>query len=131
MDRTLLWRCPRSLGLHGLVLDSLIEMCMDVKICVRLGGKLTESLSADVGVTQGNPLSLLLFGLFIDRTEGIIRDKLPAAAGVHLLDVCLKILLYADDLVLLAHLGVGASCRARISCLKMTGCGRRSSNDET
>jgi hypothetical protein len=89
--------------LHGRILDSLIEMYTDVKICVRVGGKLTESFSADVGVKQGDPLSPLLFGLFIDRMEGIIRDKLPAAAGVHLLDVCLKILLYADDLVLLAE----------------------------
>jgi hypothetical protein len=103
VDRSLLWKCLRSLGLHGRILDSLIEMYTDVKICVRVAGKLTESFSADVGVKQGDPLSPLLFGLFIDRMEGIIRDKLPAAAGVRLLDVCLKILLYADDLVLLAE----------------------------
>lgn len=103
VDRALLWRCLRSLGLHGRILESLIEMYTDVKICVRVGGKLSESFRSDVGVKQGDPLSPLLFGLFIDRMEGVIRDKLPATSGVRLLDMYLKILLYADDLVLLAE----------------------------
>ena len=70
---------------------------------VWVSGKITDSFPSDVGVKQGDPLSPLLFGLFIDRMEGIIRDHLPAASGVQLLDMCLKVLLYADYLVLLAE----------------------------
>ena len=102
VDRRLLWECMRSIGVHGCFLDSLIAMYEEVRIRVRVGGKLGDSFQSDVGVKQGDPLSPLLFGLFIDRLEGLIHDMLPDV-GVHMKDVFLKVLLYADDLVLLAE----------------------------
>ena len=73
-----------------------------VRIRVRVGGKLGECFESEMGVKQGDPLSPLLFGIFIDRLEMLLDSMLPDQ-GVHLKDMLLKILLYADDLVLLAE----------------------------
>lgn len=54
-----------------------------------------------IGVKQGDPLSPLLFGLFIDRVEAWLRDKAPQC-GVELGGELLRVLLYADDLTLVA-----------------------------
>jgi hypothetical protein len=53
-------------------------------------------------VKQGDPLSPLLFGLFIDRIENFLNHKCPGM-GVDLCGKLLQVLLYADDLVLLAE----------------------------
>ena len=101
--RPLLWECMRSLGMHGQFLDSLISMYKDVKICVRVDGVLGACFDSEVGVKQGDPLSSCLFGLFIDRLEKVFNDLLGQEMGVRLKNMFLKVLLYADDLVLLAE----------------------------
>ncbi len=102
IDRDLLWQSLQSLGLHGHFMDSLMAMYKDVRIRVRVGGKLGDSFMSIMGVKQGDPLSPLLFGLFIDRFEKFVEDALPGM-GVHVRDIMVKVLLYADDLVLLAE----------------------------
>jgi hypothetical protein len=52
-------------------------------------------------VKQGDPLSPLLFGLFIDRSERWMSERL-GSLGVELGGSLLRVLLYADDLTLLA-----------------------------
>ena len=69
---------------------------------VRCGGQLGDSFLALLGVKQGDPLSPLLFGLFIDRIENYLVLKCPNV-GVDLCGKLLQVLLYADDLVLLAE----------------------------
>jgi hypothetical protein len=103
INRSLLWECMSSLGMHGHFLDSLISMYKDVKICVRVDGCLGICFNSEVGVKQGDPLSPCLFGLFIDRLEKVLTDLLGLEVGVRLKDSFLKVLLYADDLVLLAE----------------------------
>ena len=102
VDRSLLWESMVSLGVHGCFLESLRAMYEDVRIRVRVGGKLGECFHSEMGVKQGDPLSPLLFGIFIDRFEALLDNMLPEH-GVHVKDILLKILLYADDLVLLAE----------------------------
>ena len=55
-----------------------------------------------MGVKQGDPLSPLLFGLFIDRFEKFVASECPDI-GAHMLDHLVQVLLYADDLVLFAE----------------------------
>jgi hypothetical protein len=102
VDRSLLWECLRSLGLHGRIMDNLIEMYTGVKLRVRVGGQLSEEFPSDIGVKQGDPLSPLLFGLFIDRLERVLNECM-LTGGVKVGSTLLRLLLYADDLVLFAE----------------------------
>jgi hypothetical protein len=102
VDRGLLWKALSGLGLHGNFLESLKSMYADVRIRVRANGQLGEDFPSATGVKQGDALSPLLFGLFIDRIEGFING-LDTEIGVRLKDTLLRVLLYADDLVLLAE----------------------------
>ena len=102
VDRGLLWRCLQSMGLHGACLETLKLMYHDVRLRVRIGGKLGPEFKSTVGVKQGDPISPLLFGLFIDRFEQFLAEK-AGDSGVKICDQILRVLFYADDLVLLAE----------------------------
>lgn len=103
INRDLLWKALASMGVHGEFLHSLQQMYSNVGMRVRVDGQLGKLFKADVGVKQGDPLSPLLFGLFIDRFEKFLADRCPHAGVGKLGEAMLQCLLYADDLVLLAE----------------------------
>jgi hypothetical protein len=99
------------------MLHALKTMHADVSMQVRTGGALGPAFPADMGVKQGDPLSPLLFGLFIDRLEGFLKQQCPGvgalvagrfaysggrAVGPHAEAMRLALLLYADDAILLS-----------------------------
>jgi hypothetical protein len=102
VDRGLLWRYLQTIGLHGACLETLKMMYHDVRLRVRIDGSLGPEFESTVGVKQGDPLSPLLFGLFIDRFEQFMVDSV-GDCGVRICDRILQVLFYADDLVLLAE----------------------------
>ena len=118
VDRELLWRKLQGMGLHGRMLTVLQGMYEHVRMQVRCHGTLGAAFEAGIGVKQGDPLSPLLFGLFIDRLEQYMRDQLSdcgvdfAATATFLLQV----LLYADDLVLCA--GSAEQLQRMLDCLQ-------------
>ena len=115
VNRDLLWRVLESYGLHGDFLTALRHMYQKVTMQVRVNGDLGESFQADVGVKQGDPLSPLLFGLFIDRFEAFL-DECCEAHGVQIMTGSwLRSLLYADDLILMAETREGL--QAMLACL--------------
>lgn len=73
-----------------------------VKLCIRTGGKLSDSFDNFLGVKQGEPLPPLLFLFFIND---IIQD---VSADVNTSDICtvngymIYLILYADATVLFA-----------------------------
>jgi hypothetical protein len=69
---------------------------------VKIGNSLGQPFESTRGVKQGDPLSPLLFGVFFDRIEKWFAEKLPMI-GVELGGKLLQLLLYADDLALLAN----------------------------
>jgi hypothetical protein len=101
VNRDLLWEVLKGMGVHGDILNTLRGMYSSVGMRVRLKGHLGESFQAETGVKQGDPLSPLLFGLFIDRFESYLTAKC-GDMGVPLAQGLLRALLYADDLTLTA-----------------------------
>lgn len=102
VDRDLLWRCIEGMGVHGASLMMLKQMYMHTTIRVRAHDGVGSPFESEIGVKQGDPLSPLLFGLFIDRICSFL-DEVTPDVGVRVGGKRLKCLLYADDLVLLAH----------------------------
>ena len=102
VDRNVLWAALAEHGLHGPVLETLKAMYSDVRMAVRVGGEVGELFDAPMGVKQGDPLSPLLFGLLIDRFEPYLKLHCPTI-GAKLATLMLNLLLYADDLCLIAE----------------------------
>ena len=67
----------------------------------RVGG-LSEFIQSTIGVKQGCLLSPTLFGIYIDELESFLRDHIQESDGCLLHQVLISILLFADDIVLLA-----------------------------
>lgn len=113
VDRKLLWVALERLGVKGRMLSALQAMYGSVCMQVRCGGQLGVPFPAETGVRQGDPLSPLLFGLYIDRLEGWLARQCPDAGALVAGDFAagapaegarlLRLLLYADDLLLMAH----------------------------
>jgi hypothetical protein len=55
---------------------------------------------SDISVKQGCPLSPTLFGLYIDKLESWLSRM--NGEGVHLAGNVVKLILYADDLILIS-----------------------------
>lgn len=99
--RDLLLKCLSDLGVEGKMLGALASMYWSAPMTVKNGSVLGATFNSTRGVKQGDPLSPLLFGLFIDRLEGWVTERL-GDKGVELGAEKLRMLLYADDLTLLA-----------------------------
>lgn len=99
--RDLLMRCLADIGLHGSMLSSIVSMYWQAPMQPKLGGRLGQPFDSTRGVKQGDPLSPLLFGVFFDRIEKWLEQRLPAC-GVHIRDRLVRVMLYADDLALMA-----------------------------
>jgi len=69
-----------------------------VKIITSIG--ISESFRSDIGAKQGCPLSTTLFGMYIDKLEKWLNLK--GGDGVRLGEFAIKILLYANDIVLIS-----------------------------
>jgi hypothetical protein len=99
--RDLLLQCLADLGVSGNMLGALASMYWCAPMTVKNGATLGATFNSTRGVKQGDPLSPLLFGLFIDRLEQWLSERV-GDLGVQLGSDLLRLLLYADDLTLLA-----------------------------
>lgn len=115
VQRELLWIRLSQLGIQGKFLDALRYLYKQVSMRVKLSGKLADTFESILGVKQGDPLSPVLFGVFIE----ILPEFMEALNKVRLetlhsefLDECphvegliLFYLLFADDLTLISTSG--------------------------
>jgi hypothetical protein len=63
---------------------------------------MSDFIRSTIGVKQGCPLSPTLFGIYIDELESFLHDHIQDDDGCHLHQVLISILLFIDDVVLLA-----------------------------
>ena len=69
------------------------------EIQAKVNGKLTEKISSNSGIRQGDSLSPLLFNIIMDEIIKQVRKH----KGYKMGDREIKILCYADDAVLIAE----------------------------
>jgi hypothetical protein len=112
VQRELLWSRLSQLGIQGKFLDALRYMYKQVSMRVKLSGKVADAFESILGVKQGDPLSPVLFGVFIEilpefmealnkvRLETLQLDFLDDCP--HIDGVILFYLLFADDLTLIS-----------------------------
>jgi len=61
----------------------------------------SKDIKCNIGVKQGWSLSPTLFGIYIDKLEGCLEEA--SCAGTILARIVIILLLYVDDIVLLAR----------------------------
>jgi hypothetical protein len=59
-------------------------------------------IKSTIGLKQGCPLSPTLFGVYIDELEAFLHEHIQDSEGCLLHQVLISILLFVDDVVLLA-----------------------------
>ncbi len=102
MPREKLWRVLEGIGVGGRFLACLRSMYNQDQACVSHPTEgLCNTFPCTIGVKQGCLLSPLLFGLYIDALESRIA-VLASDDGPDLVGTAMKLLLYADDLVLMS-----------------------------
>jgi len=100
IDRSILWSRLEDIGIRGRMLKALTSIYKNVSCCVRVNGWKTDWFSVNCGVKQGCLLSPLLFNLFINDLALTLKGL---GVGVHIDDDVIPLLMYADDIVLLAE----------------------------
>jgi hypothetical protein len=94
-----LWWKLWSMGVRGKSWRVLREWSRERKCGVIWDKEVGEWFDMESGVAQGCPLSPLLFSLFINDIAVEIKEK---GGGVQYGGVRVSLLMYADDMVLLA-----------------------------
>lgn len=69
---------------------------------LRTVGGLSNFIRSTIRVKQGCPLSPTLFGIYIDELESFLREHIKDTDGCLLHQVLIFILLFADDISLIA-----------------------------
>lgn len=102
VDRNELFARLWEVGIRGHMLYVLLHMYNEVESCVSINGQLTERFQYECGVRQGCMLSPTLFAIFMD---GVVRhiDGQCSKDGIKVGNRYVRILLYADDIVLLGE----------------------------
>jgi hypothetical protein len=99
--RDLLLQRLGRVGVCGNMLRAIACMYSAVPMCARSEGEISSSFDSELGVKQGDPMSPLLFGLFLDGVEKYVA-QCADGTGVDIGGQPCQMLLYADDIVLLA-----------------------------
>ena len=103
VPRQQLWQVLASKGITGDILACLQSMYDKDEACVLTGEGLTDSFRCTTGVKQGCPASPLLFGLYIDDIEALLKEARDDIDAPTLAQQLVAILLFADDIALLSH----------------------------
>ena len=99
INRSKLWHKLQDIGLCGKMMNAIKSIYSSVSSCVRVNSHKTDWFDVKCGLRQGCILSPILFNLFINDLAVYLKSL---NIGVQLGDEKICILIYADDIVLLA-----------------------------
>ena len=106
------WLALTKMGVPPALINLLRAWGKIRKVAVRINGELSEPFSVETGVAQGDPLSPLLFNLFMQSLSGWLASRADlhgarvnarAPAGSPAASTVVRRLLYADDLAIPAE----------------------------
>ena len=100
VDRNILWRKLKTIGINGLFLDTIKSMYTGDSVRCTVNGLTTRSVYLQRGLRQGCSLSPMLFALYI---MDIGEDIVDSQEGIMIGDVFVSGLLFADDIVLISR----------------------------
>lgn len=94
-----LFRKLENQEINGNFLNLIRNLYKRTKCAVKINGKCTQYFDYEKGVQQGNPLSPLLFNIFVnDIFEAVKNDSQVTLDGTNFFNT----LMYADDLIIMA-----------------------------
>ena len=99
VDRNILWKKLRGLGIDGVFLDTLKAMYTGDSVQCTVNGVTTRPVYLQRGLRQGCSLSPMLFALYI---MDIGEDIMCSQEGIMIGDTMISGLLFADDIVLIS-----------------------------
>ena len=99
--RNNLWNILEELNVPFELRATTIRLYENVIAKLKSNEGWSKDIKCNIGVKQGWPLSATLFGIYIDKLEGCLEEA--GCAGTILAGIVIILLLYANDIVLLAR----------------------------
>ena len=100
VNRSMLWYKLREYGVSGNMYQSLKAMYKGTESSLRINAQYSNWFNVSTGLKQGCILSPLLFNLFINHLAETLTQT---GVGITIGDKKMTVLMYADDLMLLAQ----------------------------
>ena len=100
IPRRILWSKLEKHGIQGKLLSAIQSLYANVKCAVNVNSYRTDWFGQNIGLKQGCLLSTTLFNLFLNDLSLRLNQS---GIGVHIEEMIINHLLYADDLVLIAE----------------------------
>ena len=96
----LIWATLRSYGIEEGLIDLLKMIYSDAKAAVRIGGNLGEWFHQEKGTRQEDPISPIIFTIYLERILEYLSDEDQGGLSVH--GYKITNLRYADDIDLVS-----------------------------
>ena len=91
-----------NLGIKGNILNLIKDIYRKTKCAVKVDGKITDFFDFTKGVSQGCPLSPLLFNIYVNDIFDLVDKNTPVSPELKAGNP-INVLMYADDLVMLSQ----------------------------